>query len=564
MKTLEKKMKVSNRAADMDKREHDAQRLAIAEQQVQSKLQVGSHVGYAVTGLAVDSVNKVLISVGTDAKLILWSFVTHTPHKKSPFRLPSPASQLCHVRDSDLAAIALDDYTAVLFDCTSQHIVRRFGSAATGPITDVGFSPDGRSLFMSSLDSTVRVWDVPTNTCVDWMKFDSPVTSLALRPTGEFLATTHAGKLGIHLWSDKSFYQTTHIDGIAPSEPTLMDDPVPIAEVGSSAEDDQDVNRTRSSSSMAHDQGGIEVEKEVPARAKEPGLITTSGFPPAHWKNLFHLELVKERNKPKEPPKKPPTAPFFLQWRSGESILGDGAPSELLDGAANQKHSKEKLKANDEDEWNAVWSDDDDANDLSKSMVPMDGGDETEKLETLEADKKRVAEEDSENAQLKRRKVRHYRSHLAALLEQCSRDQLQGNVEGRFQAVTDHLATLGPSNIDVSLMTLCNGLHDLEEGLPLLNLAAMWLCEACQTRERFEAVNAYLHRFLHLHARVITGMEKDEKGDDDDANQEKIVQRRQLLDSITKLRKVQSAASDALRTKMQQTLCLLRHFSRMV
>ena len=59
------------------------------------------HTGFAVTGLAVDIVNKTLISVGADAKLILWNFQTHAPHQKSPYILPCPATKLCHVRDSD-------------------------------------------------------------------------------------------------------------------------------------------------------------------------------------------------------------------------------------------------------------------------------------------------------------------------------------------------------------------------------------------------------------------------------------------------------------------------------
>ena len=57
---------------------------------------------------------------------------------------------------------------------------------------------------------------------------------------------------------------------------------------------------------------------KFPPTAKEDGLITLSGTPPAHCKNLFHLELVKEHNKPKGAPKKPLSAPFFLQWRAGE------------------------------------------------------------------------------------------------------------------------------------------------------------------------------------------------------------------------------------------------------
>jgi WD40 repeat protein len=38
----------------------------------------------------------------------------------------------------------------------------------TSPISDMQFGPDGRRLFTSSFDGTIRVWDVPTGLCVDW------------------------------------------------------------------------------------------------------------------------------------------------------------------------------------------------------------------------------------------------------------------------------------------------------------------------------------------------------------------------------------------------------------
>ena len=63
------------------------------------------------------------------------------------------------------------------------------------------------------------MWDAPSNTCVDWLD------------DGEFLASTHIDMAGINLWSDRTFYQTVHMDGThPPMEPAQMDDPAPIAE----------------------------------------------------------------------------------------------------------------------------------------------------------------------------------------------------------------------------------------------------------------------------------------------------------------------------------------------
>lgn len=582
-KALEKKMKLSNRASNQEKEEHDRILKDKRDGERSAKLKLASHEGHAVTGIAVDSVNRTVISVGSDAKLILWSFVTHAPHKKSPTILPAPATKLCHVKDSDLAAIALDDFSTILFDCTTLTIVRRFGignraSRHTGPISDFGFSPDARTLYTASLDGTVRVWDVPTNSCLDWMSFDTPPTSLTVSPTGEFLATTHAGKLGISLWSDRSFYQTVHVDGtLALSSPARMDDPAPVADV-EKTEDDEDVKKLLDT--ICHGRTGEnrystnqEEDSKGPAKAREEGLITLSGLPPAHWKNLFHLELVKQRNTPKEPPKKPASAPFFLQWRPGISTAGEQSTNA-------ETNDQNGLQNNDDDQWDAVWSDDDDdekkgmdSNILPDGLPPREG-----EPKRSRGDKEAKDDEPSS----KRRKVSIYRSQLASLLQECSakdkkNNHFDENTNDVFMAVTEYVGALGPSAIDVSLSSLCNGMHDLEDGLPLLILAARWLIEACQSRESFDAVNAYLHRFLYLHGNILSGINEESdifKEDSDEPaspTAEDMEQKRQEIDKrnelamcIAQLRQVQKEGSFTLLEKMQNALCLLRHFSRMI
>lgn len=549
-KALEKSMKLSNRASNLDKEDKERAISTLRDKKRNAKLQSASHSGYAVSGIAIDGINKTVISVGEDAKLILWNFKTHTPHTKCPISLPAPATKLSHIKDSDLAAIALADYSLLLFDCSSLTTVRRFGfgtkdSGHSGPINDLGFSPDGRTLFSASTDGTVRVWDVPTNSCVDWLGFATPPTSITVSPTGEFLATTHVGKLGISLWSDRSFYQNVHVDGAREIKaPASMDDPSPIAEIEVEEDHDNAMKRVLVSEERKDDEAVV-ADEEVsasPVTAKEDGLITMSGLPPAHWKNLFHLELVKQRNKPKEAPKKPPSAPFFLQWNQGQSLGGE----------VISKPQTDENKEREEEAWDAVWSDDDNG---GIAEVPAPSGNPAAKRE-------RDASE--ETSLVKKRKVLHHRSHLAALLDEC-----EGSTAGgyTFEKVTEHVSTLGPSAIDVSLSTLCNGMHDLEDGLPLLVLACKWLTEACQSRERFEAVNAYVHRFLYLHSDVLAGIQ-----DVHLSQQETITghqahlrkQREELIALIENLRRAQRSSSDALHGSMQNTLCLLRHFSRMV
>jgi len=567
MRMLEKNsMKGGVMPSDVDQAERDRISFMEAEEKRKAIVQRASHEG-AVVGIAIDSLNKTVVTVGADSKLVLWNFVTHMPNKKSPIMLPSPATKLTHVRDSDLAAISMRDFGVAVFDCSSLSIVRYFGGSRyaspdamrlshTGPISDMGFGPDGRKLFTSSLDGTIRVWDVPTGLCVDWMSFASPPTSMALSPTGEFLATSHVGRLGISLWCDKTFFRMVLLDG-TPSEPAKMNEPQPVAEC-EQEEAEQSLSISMPRSVAAKDDSSINGDNDedgtndgVPPQAKEEGLITLSGLPPGHWKNLFHLELVKERNKPKEAPQKPPQAPFFLQWRSGiDSSTNDGE-----DNAGNADTSATNDMSNKDDGWDAVWSDDENGDDADNNAdTSEEASDEAKQVQTDEVEPTKAT---------KRRKVVHHRSKLADLLQNCSD-------EGSYSEVTRYLSSMGPSSIDVEISSLCYGAHDLDDGLHLLHLASLWLVEACESNQSFEAVNAYLHRFLHVHSNIIIQIDTDVKEDDEKENlteDEEDPQKLKLKEfahTIAQLRQKQKAASNRLQGKMQHTICLLRHLSRMV
>ena len=180
--------------SDMDQAERDRSNYLDAEARRAAIVGRASHDD-AVVGIAIDSLNKTVVTAGADSKLVLWNFVTHMPHKKSPIMLPSPATKLTHVRDSDLAAIAMSDFGVVVFDCSTLTIVRYFGgsrynklSSPKDPrmghaslITDLQFGPDGRRLFTSSFDGTIRVWDVPTGLCVDWSELSKLIYFILIR-----------------------------------------------------------------------------------------------------------------------------------------------------------------------------------------------------------------------------------------------------------------------------------------------------------------------------------------------------------------------------------------------
>ena len=72
--------------------------------------------------------------------------------------------------------------------------IRLFSEAASNKITDVVFSkPDGKWVACSSMDKSVKIWDILTGALIDWVKFKHPVLSLDFSNNGEMLATSHLG-----------------------------------------------------------------------------------------------------------------------------------------------------------------------------------------------------------------------------------------------------------------------------------------------------------------------------------------------------------------------------------
>ena len=104
-------------------------------------------------------------------------------------------------KSSNLLAIAFDDLTVRVVDIETTKTVREY-VGHRNRITDLCFTADGRWIVTSSLDGTIRTWDVVSGSMIDVMKLGDGgiATSISFSPTGDFLATAHADKVGIFLW----------------------------------------------------------------------------------------------------------------------------------------------------------------------------------------------------------------------------------------------------------------------------------------------------------------------------------------------------------------------------
>ena len=257
----------------------------------------------SLRGLGMDGLNQQVVSGDSRGVVKFWRFKEASLLHK--LELGAALSLLRLHRESGLLALAMEDYSVRLVELETRTVVRRL-PGHSAPITDLAFSPDSRWLVTVSLDSTGRVWDLPTGHCVDYVLFDSPATSVDLSPSSDMMATSHTGDLGVYLWLNKTLYQQTTLAPVSrQAKPVRLSLPANLTVDGV----------------VEEEVAGLECEEPdlvfaSPDQISEQ-LITLANLPGSRWMNLLQIDVIKKKNKPKAPPKKPKAAPFFLPTITG-------------------------------------------------------------------------------------------------------------------------------------------------------------------------------------------------------------------------------------------------------
>lgn len=302
-----------------------------------------------VTGVAIDGMNRKMVSAGLDGIVGFYNFADLAYLGK--LQLDAPITALVYHKGSDLAACALDDLSIVVVDVVTQKVIRiLYGH--TNRITSIDFSPDSRWIVSTALDGTLRTWDLPTGGCIDGIRLPSVATNVKFSPIGDFLATAHVSGHGISLWTNKAQFRpvlTRHMDE---SEFASVLLPNVSGDGGSTMIDgaldaapaDVDINQ------VYHSVDQIDSD-----------LLTLSVGPRTKYQTIFHLDTIKQRNKPKEAPKKPEHAPFFLSL-SGEAVgdravVAENGAKPVANGAAAEDGSKLlKLMKNDQHNFESTFT----------------------------------------------------------------------------------------------------------------------------------------------------------------------------------------------------------------
>lgn len=198
----------------------------------------------------------------------------------------SAITALRYNRSSNLVAVSCDDLSIRVVDIETMKLVRELWGCV-GQVNDFCFSNDGRWIIAASMDSTIRVWDLPTGHLIDAFRLESTCLSLTFSETGEFLATAHADGVGINVWNNRTLFMhvpTRHID-----EDRIVDVAAPTAsgEGGSLA-----IEAAFNDDEAEDDESGPGVTSEQ----LSGDMMTLSIVPKSRWQTLLNLDIIKVGN----------------------------------------------------------------------------------------------------------------------------------------------------------------------------------------------------------------------------------------------------------------------------
>lgn len=360
-------------------------------------------------------------------------------------------------RDNGILCLMCDDLTIKLYDIVQKKLIRLF-NCFEGMITDCSFSPNGRWLYSVSSDSCLRVFDIPSSKCIDWVYFEECPVSVTVNVTGEYIATSHVDNLGISLWVNKIYFDNVDLNHYA-TKPCIIIyifkiDVLELPHNSSLIESNgkemvETINITDGNNNEENNDNNNNNTKPL-----SNDLITLAGSSKPQWTTLINLDSIKERNKPIEPPKEPEKAPFFLP-----TITGVKPAFDIPDFKEKEEEEKNKQQVKSHIIENHDMISKNNLHQLLDRLYEMPEYD--------------GEEEDNE-----------------------------GNDEAPYVKVMEYLMTLSSSGIDFQLQTLCNGKEDVE-GLSALKYLLCILDDGIDSKLYFELIQAVLGRIMVIYSDLL-------------------------------------------------------------
>lgn len=282
-----------------------------------------------VVGVACDATNNIMISSGYHGDIKVWDFKGR--EVRSRWAVGCSVTKIVYHRTNGLLATVAVDMVLRLFDVVALRMVRKF-EGHTDRITDLSFSEDGKWLISSSMDGTLRIWDVILARQIDALQVDLCITALSLSPAMDILATSHVDQNGVYLWVNQSMFSASSSVESYASGNKVRCIQMPSVSSKEGYEEQECVESSVDQNQLKKPSIAAQFDQQI------PNLITLSLLPKSQWQSLTNLDIIKVRNKPIKPPKKPEKAPFFLP--STPSLSGDILFKPSVTANGDEKDSK--------------------------------------------------------------------------------------------------------------------------------------------------------------------------------------------------------------------------------
>lgn len=192
---------------------------------------------------------------------------------------------LRYSKSSELVAFSCDDLSIRVIDIETRKLIREFWGCV-GQVNDFIFSNDGRWIIAASMDSVLRVWDLPTGHLIDIFRVSSTCTALAMPSTGDFLATAHAGSIGVSLWSNRSLFMPVSSKNLDEDAIDNVNIPATSGESGAGLVDAAFLDALEDNEA----EGPVLVTGQL-----QQDMVTLSLVPKSRWQALLHLDSIKVR-----------------------------------------------------------------------------------------------------------------------------------------------------------------------------------------------------------------------------------------------------------------------------
>lgn len=218
-------------------------------------------------------------------------------------------------RDNDLIAVSFNNYDVNIYDKSNFKNVRKFENFFKGKINDMAFGNNGKWLSIISEDRSLKIFDIISNTLIEWIEYKNIPLSLSISANSQYFALTFNNKKGVFIWLNRTiFSEAIELDTEKVTEALKVDMPLnnkirrlkSRKEIYLKEKEEKEINRFKNEEK-------IKKKKELEIILEDnKDLIILSKENKLKYRILNNLEKIQERNEPQIKKKEKAKSPFFL------------------------------------------------------------------------------------------------------------------------------------------------------------------------------------------------------------------------------------------------------------